>query len=436
MKNQITIKEIKEFNNQFNSNKNNKQIMEGINKNGLQNFCLNKKIIEENPPIFNIELCETKRMDQKESLRCWIYSGLNFIKRNIANNLNIDILNFELSPTFVSFYDRLEKSNSLYNTIISKNVNFKTIDKDMYYSEPCHEKGRFELFKAIVNKYGIVPADIMKDTKDSLSSETFNLVFNEKVKKDCIKLLNAKNEGLDCYKLKKELLAENYDFLSKIMGEPPLTFNYTYINQQNETVTLNNITPLQFKNTYLSIDLDEYVCILNMEKYNRTLFTKYRKKGFGNIYKKSHIEYLNLPIQRLKELSIMQLKQGEPVIFDCEPLKFRDISTGILDTRLYDYSLNFSFEPLSKIESLNYKNIFARHVMTFTGVHIEKNKPIRWKVEDSYGTEKRYNGYYIMNDNWFDKFVIGVVINKKYLSESEFNLYNSAPTITFQPDVF
>ena len=185
MKNQITIKEIKEFNNQFNSNKNNKQIMEGINKNGLQNFCLNKKIIEENPPIFNIELCETKRMDQKESLRCWIYSGLNFIKRNIANNLNIDILNFELSPTFVAFYDRLEKSNSLYNKIIYKKIDFKTINNQSYYNEPCHERGRFEGFRFIINKYGLVPYNIMEDTNDSLYSNDFTRVFNQKVKKDC-----------------------------------------------------------------------------------------------------------------------------------------------------------------------------------------------------------------------------------------------------------
>ncbi|MBQ6991752.1 MAG: hypothetical protein IJN50_02385 [Clostridia bacterium] len=429
MKNQITIKEIKEFNNQFNSNKNNKQIMEGINNNGLQNYCLNKKIIEENPPLFNIELCETKRMDQKESLRCWIYSGLNFIKRNIANNLNTDILNFELSPTFVAFYDRLEKSNSLYNKIIHKKIDFKTINNQSYYNEPCHERGRFEGFRFIINKYGLVPYNIMEDTNDSLYSNDFTRVFNQKVKKDCFKILKAKENGLDCYKLKEKLLAENYDLLCKILGEPPLTFDYTYTNNMNEKITLNNITPLEFKEKFLNIDLNEYISITNLESNNRDLFKKY-------INKNSSTEFINLPINRLKELCIMQLEQGEPVIFDCNPLSFRDISTGVLDTRLYNYNSNFSFDNMTKIESLNFKERFAQHVMTFTGVHIEKNKPIRWKVEDSYGSEKRYNGYYIMNDNFFDDYIIRIVINKKFLSEAEIELYNSTSIPVSDSDAF
>lgn len=40
----------------------------------------------------------------------------------------------------------------------------------------------------------------MKDTKDSLNSGTLNLIFNEKIKKDCIELMNYKEKKLDLYK--------------------------------------------------------------------------------------------------------------------------------------------------------------------------------------------------------------------------------------------
>ena len=50
------------------------------------------------------------------------------------------------------------------------------------------------------------------------------------------------------------------------------------------------------------------------------------------------MEYINLPIERIKELVSMQLKDNLPVIFDTEILKFRDSTNGVLDTRLYDYS--------------------------------------------------------------------------------------------------
>jgi bleomycin hydrolase len=430
------MKDIYNFNNKFNSKIENKEIMEAINKQGINTFSINNEIIKENTPNFNVELEDTKKMDQKESLRCWIYSGLNFIKRDMAKNLNMNVLDFELSPTYIAFYDRLEKANSLYNNVINKNIDLKNINKDEYFDEPAHEKGRFELFKTIANKYGLVPYSAMPDTKDSLNSEIFNLIFNEKIKKDCIELIKCKKDGKDCYKLKDTFLYQDYELLCKILGEPCQEFNFTYTDLENKKVTLKNINPLQFKEKFLSINLNDYICILSIENYDRQFNVKYRKKREGNIYKKSFIEYVSLPVYRLKELVSEQLKDGLPVIFDCETMKFRDINSGVLDTRLYNYNKYIPFNKLSRQESINFKDMFARHVMTFTGVQIEDNKTIRWKVEDSYGENKRYNGYYIMNDNWFDDYVIGIVINKKYLTDNEIEVYNSKPIVINNFDAF
>ncbi|MBQ9012082.1 MAG: hypothetical protein IJ094_00600 [Bacilli bacterium] len=420
---------INSFNDKFNENKDNKKIMKAINKNGLNKFCINSKVIEENKPDFNIELKDTKRMNQKNSLRCWIYAGLNFVKRDMAQNLNIDVLDFELSPTFIAFYDRLEKANSFYNSIINKKVDLNKMNKDKMFDEPDTEKGRFELFRAIVNKYGIVPYKTMKDTKDSLNSEMFNLIFNENIRKHCTLLIKCKEEKEDLYVLKEKILYKDYEFLCKVIGMPPQKFNYRYTNLKNEKVTLKNITPLEFKDKFLKINLDECVTIWNVESYNKELYKKYRYRDSGNVYKKSYMEYINLPIERIKELVSMQLKDNLPVIFDTEILKFRDSTNGVLDTRLYDYSKYLPYESINRSDALNLKDIFARHVMNFTGVKTENGKFIRWKVEDSYGSKKHYNGYYIMNDNFFSKFVFGVTINKKYLNKKEINILNSTPII-------
>ena len=67
--------------------------------------------------------------------------------------------------------------------------------------------------------------------------------------------------------------------------------------------------------------------------------------------------------------------------------------------------------------------------MLFTGVHIENDIPIRWKVENSYGDKLYKDGYYIMNDNFFDDFVLMVIIDKKYLSKADLDLFNTKPII-------
>ena len=67
MGNQISLEQIDEFKKIYNSEKTNKIIENAITKNGLENACINRDIIIENQPIFNIELPESKRYDQKVS---------------------------------------------------------------------------------------------------------------------------------------------------------------------------------------------------------------------------------------------------------------------------------------------------------------------------------------------------------------------------------
>lgn len=63
------------------------------------------------------------------------------------------------------------------------------------------------------------------------------------------------------------------------------------------------------------------------------------------------------------------------------------------------------------------------------GVQVEYNIPARWKIEDSYGTGVHQNGYYIMNDNYFNEYVFEVLINKKYLSLKQLDLLKQKPIL-------
>ena len=136
---------------------------------------------------------------------------------------------------------------------------------------------------------------------------------------------------------------------------------------------------------------------------------------------------MNLPIDELKELTINQLKDNVPVYMGAHILKFRDKQSGVLDTRLYNYEDTLSFRKLSKEEALNLHDISMHHVMTFTGVNLIDGEPQRWKIEDSYGDKEKVNGYYVMNDNFFDEFVLSVVINKKYLTDEQLKLLEQEP---------
>ena len=59
------------------------------------------------------------------------------------------------------------------------------------------------------------------------------------------------------------------------------------------------------------------------------------------------------------------------------------IENGILDSRIYNYEKVFGYKRLTKEESLNLYDIECNHAMSFVGVHLVDDKPIRWKVENS-----------------------------------------------------
>lgn len=426
MNQQISLEDIVRFSEQYNKDIKNKIVENSITRNGLENTCIDRKIIIENQPIFNIELPESKRYDQEDSHKCWIYAGINVIKHNIAKNLNIDIMNLELSTTYISFFDKLEKSNNTYENIIElENVDLDYIHREKVMQYCVAEGGYWQWFVAIINKYGIIPMNFMPDNAESKNYQKITEIFTEKVKKDITYLLKLKsnNESIEeLRKIKDKFLQENYNLLSRVLGEPCSKFNYEYKDKNNNYIMYKDMTAKEFKNKFLTLDLDNFVSIGNLPMYNKEYNKIYSKKYLGNVYKNSYASFLNLPIEDLKNLTIKQLKDGIPVWMGAHIRKFRDKKSGILDIRLYNYKETLEFNPLTKEEALNLRDIEMHHAMTFCGVHLLEDKPVRWKIEDSYGDKEKINGYYIMNDNFFNEFVLNVVIDKKYLSNEQLNL--------------
>lgn len=425
---EIGLKDIELFSKIYNSTVNNKNIEKQIKKYGLDKVCINKKIIDENPPFFNLELEETKRYDQKDSLRCWAFSGINVIKRNMASNLNMDIMNFELSDNFITFFHRLEKANTTYEKIItSKTTNLDKIVKKNILRNPVEEVGNWQTFVGIVKKYGLVPMTVMPITFEGENATRVTNLFSETVRSNAITLLNLKNQNKNIEELRKvksKMLLDNYEFLSKVYGEPVKTFNYDYIDKNGNNISLKNITPYQFAEQFLTIDIENFVFISNVPKKNRKYGEKLKNPASININKMKCTEFLHISIKELKELAIKQLKDDIPVMVGIYIRKFSDKTSGILDTRLYDYESLVKYKRLNKEDGMLVGDIELHHWMTITGVQIEDGVPKRWKVEDSYGNKEKINGYYIMNDNYFDNYVFTVIINKKYLSKNQLALYN------------
>lgn len=324
MKN-ISLENITRFDKVYKLDKNNKIIEDAIKNVGINKVCLNNDVLNKTYNIFNIELPKSKIYNQSDSGRCWIHAGINLIKNNVAKNLNVEESEYALSINYLAFLDKLEKSNSLYNKVIENdNFNFDDEVKQFYITFSVYEGGYFEYFRSLVNKYGIVPEQIMPDVKSSTNSTQLTRIFKDKVKKDIFKLLDLKNkkESKDEIYLKKEkMLEENYNILSKCLGEIPITFDYEYKNKDGKCIKISNTTPIEFANKYLTINLNDLKGIANVPMYNKEYNKLYKKKYAGNVFENSDVEFINMPSDVLKELSVKHLKDGMPVYFGCDMKK-------------------------------------------------------------------------------------------------------------------
>ena len=86
------------------------------------------------------------------------------------------------------------------------------------------------------------------------------------------------------------------------------------------------------------------------------------------------------------------------------------------DARLYDYGSLYDTEfTLNKSSRLHYHQTRMTHAMLFTGVDVVGGKPRRWRVENSWGHERGKDGFFTMNDSWFNEYMFEIAARKKYL---------------------
>lgn len=367
---------------------------------------------------FSIDLKTLPATNQKASGRCWIFAGCNVLREIIAKKYNLK--EFELSQNYVAFYDKFEKCNYLMESVIeltNKTSEERTLDTIL--ERGIEDGGQWDLFVNIINKYGIVPKDAFPETYQSSNTQSINCMLNRYVRKFAFEIKDIKNE--DEINNKKSKYMENiYKMLCSSFGIPPKTFSFEYVNKSDEYNCIKNITPKEFLERYIGINLNEYVSIINSPTKDKPFNQTYTVKYLGNVIEGNAVKYLNMEMDRLKELVIEQLKNNEPVWFGSDCVKGSDRESGIWDDLSFDRDLLFQVDTkMSKGAMLETRESAMNHAMVITGVNLDDERPTKWKIENSWGDTVANKGYYVATDSWFSKFVYQAVINKKYLTEEE-----------------
>ncbi|HQE92853.1 MAG TPA: C1 family peptidase [Anaerolineae bacterium] len=70
------------------------------------------------------------------------------------------------------------------------------------------------------------------------------------------------------------------------------------------------------------------------------------------------------------------------------------------------------------------------HAMLLAGVDLnEAGRPVKWRVENSWGTERGDKGYMLMTDRWFEEYLYEIAVSKRYLSPDLLAVLETEPVV-------
>jgi bleomycin hydrolase len=124
------------------------------------------------------------------------------------------------------------------------------------------------------------------------------------------------------------------------------------------------------------------------------------------------------------------LLDSNRVWFGCDMGPDVNSKKGLMIKGLYNYEELFGVPlGMDKKDRLDYRHSASNHSMVLVGVDMVDGKPRKWKVENSWGKERGEDGFFTMTDEWFDEYVLNVVVPKKYLTPELVAVAGQTPTI-------
>jgi len=258
-----------------------------------------------------------------------------------------------------------------------------------------------------------------------------NSVLRTLLRQGAQSVREAAAHGIDAARQEKaEILKIVFRVLSIHLGTPPERFDWQWTDKDRKFHRDGVLTPQEFAAKYVDLPINDYVCLVHDPRPTSPVGRTFTVEYLGNVLGAPPVTYLNVDMALMKAIAARTMEQGEPVWFGCDVGQMMSNDYGVWDARLYDlpavYDTTFS---LGKAERLLYHETLMTHAMLFTGVDLLDGVPRKWRVENSWGSDRGKDGFYTMNDSWFDEYVFEIAARRSALPEDLQQALDTAPIV-------
>ena len=267
--------------------------------------------------------------------------------------------------------------------------------------------GQFANAMYLIDKYGIVPQEIMPDTPDAYDSETLRATLRTLLRSYGLRL----RESSEPEALRSEALGEVYKVLQAALGTPPENFKW-----EGELYT-----PLQYRDALGLAGFGSRYALL-MNDPTRPYHKMYRVEGSRGAYDAPDWTFLNLPMEELEAIGIKSLAAGERFYFTADTDAYSDKPAGVYSLDTYD------IPSLTKEELFRSYGAVSAHAMAMCGVKIaDDGTPERWVAQNSFGLKRGPDGLAVMDREWWQTYMFRMVVKTENLTPQQQTMRELTP---------
>ena len=340
--------------------------------------------------------------DQAESGRCWYFATANVLRGDL-----------EFSVVYPYFWDMMEKANLfLVNVWDHRKEPVDSRYNETLFRRPTWDGGHFMNAVYLIEKYGVVPSDVMPETEVSQNTGT--------LLRDLRRLLRAyglkMRETTDPEAVRKAALEDVSGLLVAALGMPMDHFIYEG----------KMYTPASFRDAFVTPGLsDRYVMLMNDPR--RPYHRMYRVEGSRNAADGTDWTFLNLPCDELEALGLASLEAGDRFYFTCDTNEDALPEAGVYDSKLFPRD---PLPEMTKSELFDSRDISSAHAMAMCGVKRAPDGSIQyWISENSFGLGRGADGYVQLDADWWRRFMFRMAVDRRYLSEEQLRQTGQTPEL-------
>jgi bleomycin hydrolase len=404
-----------------------------VTRTDINDVSLNRSVVTDTDFTFSTLLDDWEVTNQRQSGRCWMFAALNLMRVGAMKSMNLG--KFEFSQNYLFFWDKFERANYFLEQIID------TADRDIddrtvafMLDGPIDDGGQWNMFMNLVRRHGVVPQSVMPETHSSSSSGRMNGHLKHKLREGARTLrglVAAKASADEVAAAKQVILETIWRMLCVHLGTPPTSFDWQWNDKDRVFHRDGEMTPLEFAAKYVDLPLDDYVCLVNDPRQTSPYGRTFTVDRLGNVVGGKPVIYLNIEIDLMKSITRSVLESGEPVWFGCDVGPHMHRQLGLWDSEMFKYEDLYGADfELDKAGRLEHHQSLMTHAMLFTGVDVMDGSTRRWRVENSWGSDKSgRKGFYTMNDSWFDDYMFEIAARKSALPSELQAALDSEPIV-------